>query len=123
MGYSKRSVYTTPNFVVYDSDSLKSNKEIFLITQLYINTTTAINLSNAEGDDYSAHIGLYSDNDSLYVAVLWIHEQNGKKDIGISTTKFDPGMGAVIDPAVGGDDFVLMQNYPNPFSIKGGSTN
>lgn len=68
----------TPFFVVYDSDSLKNNKEI--------------------------------------IAIYWMHDQNGKKDIWVAYTRYNPNFGAVSDPGIKPNNFVLSQNYPNPFN-------
>jgi hypothetical protein len=113
--FSKISTPTTPYFVVYDSDSLKLNKQVII---RFPGENSTFNLSNAEGDNYLPQVGLlsYPGGDSVYSLVLWTHEQNGKKDIWMSLIKYFPGFGAVNDPAAGSNNFKLMQNYPNPFN-------
>ena len=110
--------YNTPSFFVFDSDSIKENKEIFLKTISYYPEypDTLINLSNEKGDDYSPHIVFYKPNDTLYISILWIHDENGKKDIWISKAVFNPYIDDVKDHPVKEKGYLLNQNYPNPFN-------
>lgn len=114
---SKTSIYTTPCLLVYDSDSLTNNKEIILKTGYpYHYTDSAINLSNAEGDDYLPNISFFSLRDSPYVGIYWTHDQNGKKDIWMAYAKYFEPHGAVTEPGMINNLFTLNQNYPNPFN-------
>ncbi len=115
---TKRTGYYTPFFVVYDSDSLsQTNREIIFKTanwggQYYDST---INLSNSAGDDYKPFISFYR-TDTLYLAIFWTHNENGKQDIWMAKTIYNPDFGAVTDPSGSVNGFSLGQNYPNPFN-------
>jgi hypothetical protein len=112
---TKISTYVTPFFIVYTSDSVKNNVQIFLKTEYYIDTT--INLSNAEGNNYLPHISLFiSQQDTPYIAIYWIHDQNGKKDIWRAYSKYYPDLSPVINRVLNLNNFALNQNYPNPFN-------
>jgi len=111
---NKKSNVPTPFFVVYDSDSLNNNKEIILNTAPYSDTT--MNLSNAEGNDYLPYISFFGLSDTPYVAIYWIHDQNGKKDIWMAYSKYNPISGLGPGPGIKINYFVLNQNYPNPFN-------
>jgi hypothetical protein len=111
---TKISYTPTPFFVVYDSDSLKNNREIIIKTAFYTDTT--MNLSNAEGDDYLPNISFFGFQDTSYIAIYWTHDQNGKKDIWMAYTKYSPSYGAIENPNKITNYFILKQNYPNPFN-------
>ena len=101
--------------MVYDSDSLNGNKEIFFMpTMYYIDST--INISHAIGDDYEPRIAFYKPPDTTYIAVFWIHDENGKKDIWMARSVYNPNFGKVKDGGENLENFVLEQNYPNPFN-------
>ncbi len=107
---------STPFFIVYDTDSLKSNREIMLkFDYEQSNNDTTINLSNSPGDDYKPEISFYS-TDTTYVAVFWTHEQNGKQGIWMSKTFFSPITGFVPGRLQSPGNYSLEQNYPNPFN-------
>ncbi|MHB8579194.1 MAG: T9SS type A sorting domain-containing protein [Ignavibacteriaceae bacterium] len=104
----------TPFFIVYDSDSLSSNREIMLnysLIQGYNDTT--IKLSNSPGDDYKPIISIYH-SDTTYIAVFWTHEENGKKDIWMAKTIYIPFIWQ--PPFLRLNNYTLEQNYPNPFN-------
>lgn len=105
----------TPSFMTYDSDSLTGNKEIYFKPTMYYFDST-INLSKANGDDYSPHIAFYCPFDTNYIAVFWIHDENGKKDIWMAKTVYNPNFGAVDGSGNTIGNFNLEQNYPNPFN-------
>jgi hypothetical protein len=111
---TKQTSSQTPYFVVYGSDSLKNNKEIIFKSVIhYGHSDTTINLSNAEGDDYLPRISWLILRDTVYIAIYWIHEQNGKKDIWAAYTKYIPQS---YIPGIIIYSFALCQNYPNPFN-------
>ena len=106
----------TPPFVVYDSDSLLSNREvIYKPVSGWYYPDTAKNLSNSSGDDYKPLISFYH-TDTTYIVVFWTHEENGKKDIWMAKSIFNPVIGAVNEPPQSISNFSLEQNYPNPFN-------
>ncbi len=113
--FTKRASAFTPSFMVYDSDSLNGNKEIFFTpTMYYIDST--INISHAIGDDYEPRIAFYRPADTTYIAVFWIHDENGKKDIWMAKSVYNPNFGDVKDGEGKLENFALEQNYPNPFN-------
>ena len=112
---TKKLNNSTPFFLVYDSDSLNSNREIMLKYRYPYYNDTTINLSNSPGDDYKPVISFYS-IDTTNVAVFWTHEENGKQDIWMAKTVFAPILGAVTEPPQSPGNYSLEQNYPNPFN-------
>jgi len=112
---AKQTSSYTPYFMVYDSDSLSGNKEIFFKPIIY-HTDTTMDISNASGDDYSPHIAFYKPSDTLYMAIFWIHNENGKKDIWMAKTVYNPNFGEVDGSGNTIEDLNLEQNYPNPFN-------
>ena len=112
----KESNYGNLAFIVYDSDSLKSNREIMLkFNYGQFNNDTTINLSNSPGDDYKPEISFYS-TDTTYVAVFWTHEENGKQDIWMAKTFLSPITDFLPGRLQKPGKFYLEQNYPNPFN-------
>ncbi|MDR3627639.1 MAG: hypothetical protein P4L45_12430, partial [Ignavibacteriaceae bacterium] len=113
---TKKSAVKSPYFVVYDSDSLKNNKEIIIESEYFSNSK--LNISNAEGDDYLPQFSFFVDNNTgnVCLSVYWIHEQNGKKDIWRAYAKYKPSLGSVENPGITSNNIVLNQNYPNPFN-------
>ncbi|PIS27517.1 MAG: hypothetical protein COT43_10165 [Candidatus Marinimicrobia bacterium CG08_land_8_20_14_0_20_45_22] len=68
----------TPFFVVFDSDSIPGNNEIFWkALVLHESFPDIINLSNTEGGDRKPQVMVTSDS----LIYLWEHESNGKTDI------------------------------------------
>ena len=113
---TKRFNSITPFFIVFDSDSLKSNREvIYKQAPGWTYPDTTINLSNSTGDDYEPIISFYH-SDTTYIAVFWTHEENGKKDIWMAKTIYAPDLGAVNEPPQVLSNYTLEQNYPNPFN-------
>lgn len=102
---------TPPFFVVYDSDSLRNNRQIIFYT-----FNTAFNISNADGDNYLPTISFFELQDTTYIAIYWIHNQNGKEDIWRGYSKFIPAIGLIKVPPFLTKNFILNQNYPNPFN-------
>ena len=113
---TKRSAIYIPFFIAYDTDSLKSNREIIYRPAYWVQyPDSIINLSNSPGDDYKPVISFYH-SDTTYLAIFWTHEENGKKDIWMAKTIYKIDIGAVKEPAQSLDNFSLEQNYPNPFN-------
>ncbi|MHB8581156.1 MAG: T9SS type A sorting domain-containing protein [Ignavibacteriaceae bacterium] len=113
---TKRLDSYIPFFIVFDSDSLKSNREVIYKPAHWVQyPDSIINLSNSPGDDYKPVISIYH-LDTTYLAIFWTHEENGKKDIWMAKTIYSLDIGAVKEPAQSLDNFSLEQNYPNPFN-------
>lgn len=108
------STTTTPFFVVFDSDSLPGNNEIFMKT--IFNGDTIINISQSEGFDAEPRVSYIFSNDTVFVAVLWKHTQFGKTDIWMARTPFNPIISGVEKEEKQVSSFRLLQNYPNPFN-------
>jgi hypothetical protein len=107
-------VDNTDFFVAFDSDSLQDNNELFVQT-FWGMTDTLINISDMQGDDYKPQCTYIVDNGDTYVAIAWLHRENGKTDIWMAKTIFDP-IGAVENEKENVKSFYLKQNYPNPFN-------
>ena len=106
----------TPYFVAFDTDSLDNNNEIFIKTfYLY---DSLINISNMEGNDYKPQAAFITINDTDYVAIFWLHEENEKINIWLAKDVFNPVYVSVKDENIEPKSFELMQNYPNPFNPK-----
>jgi hypothetical protein len=109
----------TPFFVVFDTDSLLDNSEIF-INAFYQYTSgqhdSLINLSQSPGNDYKPKVAYLTASDSVMIAIFWLHNVNNKTDIWIAKDKFNPVPGDVNDEYNNDFRFVLSQNYPNPFN-------
>ncbi|MHB8338706.1 MAG: T9SS type A sorting domain-containing protein [Ignavibacteriaceae bacterium] len=113
---TKRLDSYIPFFIAYDSDSLKSNREIIYKPAHWVQyPDSIINLSNSPGDDYKPVISFYH-SDTTYLAIFWTHEENGVKNIWMAKTIYKLDLGAVKEPAQSLDNFSLEQNYPNPFN-------
>ncbi|MHB8853117.1 MAG: T9SS type A sorting domain-containing protein [Ignavibacteriaceae bacterium] len=114
--FTKRLYSLTPYFIVFDSDSLKSNREvIYKRAPGWYYRDTTIYLSNSTGDDYEPIISFYH-SDTTYIAVFWTHEENGTKDIWMAKAIYVPEIGAVNEPPQVLSNYTLEQNYPNPFN-------
>jgi len=106
----------TPFFVAFDTDSLKSNNEIFIKTFYYEMNDSLINVSNMEGNDYKPKVAYIVNDDTVYVAIIWLHQNNSKTDIWIAKKVFKPIYTSVKDEKININSFDLFQNYPNPFN-------
>ncbi len=115
LGKKETSWRWTPYFIVYDSDSLGSNRQIYLKTLAFV-PDTSITLSDSSSDNYYPRICFEKPADTMYIAILWIHDENGKKDIWMAKTVFNPLVGAVESSNNQIKNFNLFQNYPNPFN-------
>jgi hypothetical protein len=106
----------TPFFLAFDTDSLTNNNEIFIKPFYFGLNYNLINISNSEGNDYNPRVGYIANNDSIYVAIFWLHEYNSKTDIWMAKTVFDPIYTSVKSESINTTTFELQQNYPNPFN-------
>ncbi len=106
----------TPFFITFDTDSLENNNEIFINTFIFGTKDSLINISNMEGNDYEPKVTTVSINDTFYVSIIWIHEQNSKYEIWIAKEVYNPILGSVNDKVFNSHSFYLLQNYPNPFN-------
>jgi len=100
------------NFLVFDSDSLLYNREIFIKTV----SDTIINISNINGDDSKPKLAFLNTNDSSKIAIIWEHEENGKHDIYWGTFPFELQQNNIENDNRQIVNFNLYQNYPNPFN-------
>ncbi|MFH1214735.1 MAG: FlgD immunoglobulin-like domain containing protein [Candidatus Neomarinimicrobiota bacterium] len=110
----KASGNYTPFFVIFDSDSIPGNREIFWNSvfdylEMY---PDMINLSNIAGDDRKPQV--MATGDSLLY--FWEHEADGKTDIWWFKDEFNPDYGAVQPSVIHPDNYTLDGNYPNPFN-------
>ena len=100
-------------FVVYESDSLENNKEIFM--ELSVNWNSSgqkNNLSNMDGDDINPFAVILKDS----VAVIWEHVENNSSQIYWTKAEFKAYSDIKEDVFSMPPDFTLKQNYPNPFN-------
>jgi Secretion system C-terminal sorting domain len=106
----------TPFFVAFDSDSLESNNEIFIKTFYYGLYDSLINISKMEGNDYKPKVAYIVNDDTVYIAIIWLHQNNSKTDIWIAKEVFNPIYTSIKDENININSFDLFQNYPNPFN-------
>jgi hypothetical protein len=106
----------TPFFLAFDSDSIFTNNEIFIKTFYYDLYDSLINISNMEGNDYEPKVAYVVYNDTVYVAIIWLHQNNYKTNIWIAKEAFQPIYTSVKDEYINIKSFDLLQNYPNPFN-------
>ena len=99
--------------VLFDSDSLKGNKEIFTY-HFYGNSSRFVyNISNSAGIDEKPQLTGYNENGKCYATYLWEHTENGRTDI----WRLDELTYSDVEPDITKEKtFRLMQNYPNPFN-------
>ena len=106
---------STPYFLVFDTDSLADNHEIF-IQRLYYDEDSLINISKSIGSDYEPRVTYVSTSDSVFVAIIWEHTESGKTDIWMAKDIFNSPPSAIEDQNYVNQSFKLYQNYPNPFN-------
>ncbi|MCJ7554923.1 MAG: hypothetical protein MUO34_13685, partial [Ignavibacteriaceae bacterium] len=107
----------TPFFLAFDTDSLVGNSEIFIKTFFYYgDEDSLLNISQSEGNDYGPKVAYISDSDSVFISIIWLHNETNKTDIWIAKDKFNPVSGDVDDKYYNNFSFILSQNYPNPFN-------
>ena len=106
----------TKFFLVFDSDSLEDNREIYMQPFYFSPLDSVKNISDSKGDDYEPIVCFLSSNDTIFVAVIWKHEENNKTDYWIAKSIYDPIISDVKEESTIVNDFSLSQNYPNPFN-------
>ncbi len=106
----------TPFFVAFDTDSLPSNREIFIKTFYYGIYDSLFNISEMEGDDMEPVTTIVSENDTAYASVIWIHQNGTESQIWIAKNIFKPIITSINENKTVPVKFILYQNYPNPFN-------
>jgi hypothetical protein len=108
---------TTPFFVVFDSDSIPGNNEIFM-KPIYggMIGDTIINISQYTGSDVEPRLVFLNSGDSVFIAILWKHIEAEKVDIWMAKAPFNPINNGIREEHENISSFRLMQNYPNPFN-------
>ena len=106
----------TSFFLAFDSDSLENNNEIYIKTFDFAMTDTLINISDMESRDFNPKVVYTSHNDTAYVSIIWIHEEDSESEIWMAKEIFNPIRGAVQDRNIGIPSGYLLQNHPNPFN-------
>jgi hypothetical protein len=100
-------------FIVYDSDSLTNNKDIYikLFPDWICPNSNTINISNIPGDDIKPLATSIDDS----VTIFWEHKENNSIQIWWAKDYFDPP-----DPTCTNNklpvNLSLVKNYPNPFN-------
>ncbi|MBN2425352.1 MAG: T9SS type A sorting domain-containing protein [Calditrichaceae bacterium] len=114
----KRNTDYTPFFVCFDSDSIKNNREIFVIPENYnYSAPLCQNISKLDGcDTLSVIVITESENDTSYVNIIWQHNSDEGSQIWRAYMVFNPHWGAIKRQSMYPDHFTLLQNYPNPFN-------
>ena len=106
----------TDFFVAFDGDSL-DNEEIFIKPRdIYSSAKSILNISESEGDDFKPIVGIIGPKDSGKVAVISVHQSEGKTDIWWATSDYNPIPGNVENEITPVQNFMPYQNYPNPFN-------
>ena len=100
-------------FVVYESDSLEKDKDIFLEFVPTIGTPK-INISNSPGADIKPYSTLINDS----IAVFWVHDENGESQIFCAKSSFECHDNIEFPSSKKIKRFSLQQNFPNPFNPK-----
>ena len=106
----------TPFFVAFDTDSLENDNEILIKTFYYELYDSLINISNMVGNDYKPKVAYLVNEDTVYIAIIWLHQNNSKADIWMAKEVFNPIYTSVKDKNIIISSFDLFQNYPNPFN-------
>ncbi len=106
----------TPFFVAFDTDSLENNNEIFIRTFYFESYDSLLNISNMEGNDYKPKVAYVVSDDTVYVSIIWMHQNNSKTDIWIAKEVFNPIYTSIEDENININAFDLLHNYPNPFN-------
>lgn len=113
---SDHNIYT-PYFVVFEKDSsLENESEIFLYTFGYIMEDSFVQVSDIQGKNSEPEVAYLIESDTIKVAIIWINENNGKKDIWLAKSIFIPFISAIKENKNQDNPFSLKQNYPNPFN-------
>ena len=103
-------------FIVFESDSIEGNKEIMIQNVYYGSEDTLINVSQTNGDDSNPHLAYLTNNDTVFISIVWEHSTEDISEIWIAKSIYDPVIGAVDDKSVINYSVELNQNYPNPFN-------
>lgn len=113
---SDDNIYT-PYFIVFEKDSnIEDESDIFIYTFGYILDNSFIQISDIQGKNSESDVTYLLESDTIKVAIIWINEDNGKKDIWIAKSIFRPFMTAIKENKSQDNTFSLKQNYPNPFN-------
>ena len=99
-------------FIVYESDSLQNNKEIYLELFVPDSDKQALNLSNLPGDDTFPYSTLIGDS----INIFWINSNNDFAQIMCAKAHFNPDVNTIPSDGTYSIDYALSQNYPNPFN-------
>ncbi|MEJ2544499.1 MAG: T9SS type A sorting domain-containing protein [Calditrichaceae bacterium] len=112
----ENDVKTHP-FVVFEKELVGTDtSDIFIMTYNSAYKDTFINVSKTHGINYSPQITYLVYPDSIKIAIVWVNEKYGKKNIWISETMFNPVIGDIKENSEYVKSFELSQNYPNPFN-------
>lgn len=107
----------THPFVVFEKELVGTDtSDIFIMTYNSAYEDTFINVSKTHGINYSPQITYLVYLDSVKIAIIWVNEKDGKKNIWISETMFNPVFGDIKENSKYVKSFELSQNYPNPFN-------
>jgi hypothetical protein len=107
----------TPFFLAFDTDSAENNSNnIFIQIFGYGIDDSLISISNVSGNNYNPDIAYLNYVDSSYISIIWIRENNKKKDIWIAKDKFVPILSNIDEEFNNLSRLSLKQNYPNPFN-------
>ena len=98
-------------FVIYESDSLENDKDVFLEFVPEIGDPK-INISNTPGADIKPFSTLINDS----IAVFWIHFENSESQIFCAKSSFECPDNVEFPPSKKNKHFSLKQNFPNPFN-------
>jgi len=110
---TKANSESTPFFLVFDSDSLGVNKDIFIEEKNFGERGKIFNLSNSDGIDEKPRVTVFGDS----LTIIWEHTENGKTDLWWARDINNPNYGAIEDEnGITVGDFRLMDNFPNPFN-------
>jgi hypothetical protein len=103
----------TPFFVVFDSDSIAENEEIYIET-LSSHPNYTVNISNSDGIDEKPIVSVIEDS----LVIIWEHRENNKTDIWWAKDKFIHYPFKIHDERKYNEpsEFRIIQNYPNPFN-------
>ncbi len=110
---------TPPRILIFDSDSIPNDREVYIDPFYYRNQeiNTVLNISQSKGDDYKPQVAYLTISDSSYLSILWQHKEADKIDIWMAITEFHGILGKVQERNNNNFYFNLYQNYPNPFNL------
>jgi len=109
----------TPYFVVFEKDSLlESESDIFLNTFGFILADSLIRISHNPGKNSEPEVAYLWESDTTKLAIIWINDNNGKKDLWIAKSVFIPYITSIKKNEKQFNFISIKQNYPNPFNPK-----